>query len=105
MADENNTKKQNLYGSYVLMCQEFIKDAERIQSLDSLNRSIEELVEQIMGSGYENEDGLKQLHDYIKKYFSRMMTLYAKYPNDPYIDTMLRRAESLKEYGKMVVGA
>ena len=104
MTNEDNIKKQNLYGSYVLMCQEFIKDAERIQSLDALNRSIEELVELIMESGYGNEDLLTQLHNLIKKYFSQMMTLYAKYPNDPYIDTMLRRAESLKEYGRLVDG-
>jgi len=105
MSGDETTKKQNKYSSFVLMCRDFIKDAERIQSLESLNISIEELVEQIMESGYDNEDHLKQLYNLIKKYFSQMMTLYAKYPNDPYIDTMLRRAESLKEYGKMLIDA
>ncbi len=104
MSADDTTNKQNKYASFALMCRDFIEDAERIQSLDSLNRSIEELIELIMESGYGNEDLLKQLHNLIKKYFSQMMTLYAKYPNDPYIDTMLRRAESLKEYGKIVVG-
>ncbi|MFW5862780.1 MAG: hypothetical protein ACOCWZ_11065, partial [Spirochaetota bacterium] len=93
MCGDDSTKKQNKYGSFVLMCRDFINDAERIQSLDSLNRSIEELIELIMESGYDNEDHLNQLYNLIKKYFSQMMTLYAKYPNDPYIDTMLRRAE------------
>jgi hypothetical protein len=96
----NNVKNQGLadyFRTIIFYCLDFLKSTENIQSLARESLQLKQLLENLQQLEVYDFSHVKILEGALGKYHSKMMGVYSRYPNDPFIDGAFRRITSIKE--------
>ena len=80
-----------------LMCRDFLFQMENDPNFRSENDLLDGITSAIIEEGDEDLFHLKNLESHLNKYESKLLSLYSKNPNNSYIDTLYRRALSLRD--------
>jgi len=80
-----------------LMCKDFLFQIEDDPNFRNENDLLDRITSAIIEEGDEDLFHLKNLESHLNKYESKLISLYSKNPNNSYIDTLYRRAMSLRD--------
>jgi hypothetical protein len=80
-----------------LMCRDFLFQIEDDPNFISENDLLDRITSAIIEEGDEDLFHLKNLESHLNKYESKLLSLYSKNPNSSHIDTLYRRAASLRD--------
>ena len=80
-----------------LMCRDFLFQVENDPNFRSENDLLDGITSAIIEEGDEDLFHLKNLESHLNRYESKLLSLYSKNPNNSHIDTLYRRALSLRD--------
>jgi hypothetical protein len=80
-----------------LMCRDFLFQIDNDPNFQSENDLLDRITSAIIDEGDEDLFHLKNLESHLNKYESKLLSLYSKNPNNSHIDTLYRRALSLRD--------
>jgi hypothetical protein len=78
----------------------FLQDVSDIQELSPLNEKLENTLNAIISDSTQKS----ALNAILHQYYSQIMTLYSKYPQSTYLDTLMHRIESLLQVANTIDG-
>ncbi len=78
----------------------FYQDVATLPELSHLNTQLETTLNAII----ENPDEKHTLNTILHSYYTEIMTLYARYPQSTFLDTLMHRIESLIQIANTVDG-
>ena len=80
-----------------IMCRDFLFQIENDTNFLIENDLLDRITSAIIDEGDEDLFHLQNLEAHLNKYESKLLSLYSKNPNSAYIDTLYRRAISLRD--------
>ena len=80
-----------------LMCRDFLFQIENDPNFCNENDLLDKITSAIIEEGDDDLFHLKNLEAHLSKYESKLLSLYSKNPNSSRIDTLYRRALSLRD--------
>ncbi|MCX8125307.1 MAG: hypothetical protein N3F66_14255 [Spirochaetes bacterium] len=78
----------------------FLQDVADIPELSHLNTKLESTLAAIIADSNQSN----ALNALLHQYYSEIMTLYSRYPQSTFLDTLMHRIESLLQIAKTVDG-
>jgi hypothetical protein len=78
----------------------FLQDVADIQELSHLNHKLQTTLHDIVADPTHKST----LNALLHQYYSEIMTLYSRYPQSTFLDTLLHRIESLIQVAKTIDG-
>lgn len=97
MNSEKIQRLSDYFRTIIFYCLDFLNSTENIQSLARESIQLKQLLQNLQQLEVYDFSHIKILEGALGKYHSRMMGVYARYPNDPFIDGAFRRITSIKE--------
>jgi len=80
-----------------LMCRDFLFQMDDDPNFRIENDMLDRITSAIIEEGDQDLFHLKNLESHLNKYESKLLSLYSKNPNSTHIDTLYRRAISLRD--------
>jgi hypothetical protein len=97
MEQQTTMDGSEFQATIALMCRDFLFQIENDPNFHSENDLLDKITSAIIEEGDEDLFHLKNLEAHLNKYESKLLSLYSKNPNSSYIDTLYRRAISLRD--------
>ncbi len=93
MSDENSDYQKSI----ALMCRDFLSEMDEFPEFVKENDLLDRITSVIVDEGDEDLFHIRNLESHMFKYSGKLLALYSRYPDNPYLDKLYRRAESLRE--------
>jgi hypothetical protein len=85
------------FRTIVILCDDFIRSAEGIRELSSLNSGASRLARDLLETERYEISHFMALENTLGKYQSHITRLYSRFPEDPLLDSLFRRLGSLRD--------
>ncbi|MGV7931002.1 MAG: hypothetical protein AB2L13_19220 [Spirochaetota bacterium] len=85
------------FRTIVFLCGDFLGEVEDIGELSGENRYMRELVDSLLETEAYGIRHVLALEGGLGRYQSKLTSLFARYPDVVFVDTLLRRITSLRE--------
>ncbi|HOP28141.1 MAG TPA: hypothetical protein P5120_12570 [Spirochaetota bacterium] len=92
-----NEDNSNYQKSIALMCRDFLCEMDEFPEFTRENDLLDRITSAILNEGDEDLFHIRNLESHIFKYSSKLLALYSRHPDNPYLDKLYRRSESLRE--------
>ena len=79
------------------MCRDFLEQVDDMPQFMHENDLLDRITSAIIEEGDEDLFHIRNLEAHMFKYANKLLSLYSKYPDNPRLDALYRRAESLKD--------
>ena len=83
--------------SIALMCRDFLVEVDEFPELANENDLLDRITSVIINEGDEDLFHIRNLEAHMFKYSGKLLAIYSKNPDNPILDKLYRRAESLRE--------
>jgi hypothetical protein len=83
--------------SIALMCRDFLMQVENIPELFQENDLLDRITSVIIEEGDEDLFHIRNLEAHLFNYTNKLLALYSRQPFNTRLDSLYRRAESLRE--------
>lgn len=83
--------------SIAFMCRDFLGEVEDMRELIQENDLLDRITSVIIEEGDEDLFHIRNLEAHLFKYESKLLSIYSKNPDNPYLDKLYRRSASLRE--------
>jgi len=91
-----NDRKSDYFRTIVFMCDDILREIDDITELAGENRHMEELLATLRERDSYDIGHVQSLEAALGRYQAKLTALFARYPDVPYVDTLLRRMMSLR---------
>lgn len=81
----------------LIYCREFISDVEIVRNLRIEGEEMVSLIEGMFDDETFRENELKIIIDYLDRSFNQLLQLFSDHPEDSRLDSLYRRAASLRD--------
>ncbi len=85
------------FRTIVFFCRDILCEVDDIVELSGENRYMSELLDSLFEMDSYGVPHVLTLEGALGRYQSKLTSLYARYPDVPFVDTLLRRITSLRE--------
>ena len=93
MIEENSDYQKSI----ALMCRDFLNEMDEFPEFVKENDLLDRITSAIVNEGDEDLFHIRNLESHMFKYSGKLLALYSRHPDNPYLDKLYRRAESLRE--------
>ncbi len=89
--------RSDYFRTIIFLCKDMLGEIDDIGELVAENRYMNELADSLMEADSYGIAHVLSLEGALGRHQSKLSSLYARYPDVPFIDALLRRVMSLRE--------